>query len=46
MLIVKVPMVGTGLITQKTAILLRTWELRSLREITGHISKDLRNLIP
>ena len=45
-LIVRVPMVGTGLIAQKTAILLRTWELKSPRKVAGPVSKDLRNLIP
>ena len=39
-------MVGTGLITQKTADLLRSWELRSPRKVVGLDSKDLSNSIP
>ena len=35
MLIVRVPMIGTGLITQKTAISLRILERKSLRKVAG-----------
>ena len=45
-LIDRVPMVGTGLITQKTAILLRIWKLKIPRKVVGMVSKDLRNSIP
>ena len=50
--IIRVPMVGTRLIMQKTAILLKIWEPRSPRsprsprKIAEAVLKDLRKSIP